>query len=314
MWLINKAFNKEFEDANKVFRQNYPGIDYIDRRNKVVMQVTGNNKKEKFRDSIEKIPSYLVEDGYNDFHFFINSPNGRVEYTHPKFNVKVFDIRDLISYLCILEIKDRDKVIEYIKENFSNWIPSNSSELFIPRLASFKRNQSLFNKFIKINKLNINCKPTDSEIKRLREQCESDLYHLQKTLSELSTLQRNFICMIYQFAFINSKFMNKNVSKEIRLDLAQYATHFTQEEAERFDDIYYGLHKWGICKIQNVYDHDLSDLDEGVMMHHPELILNWYNADVDYDVFRAIGNFYMSRYDEKELFRAIRNNDFGLIY
>lgn len=314
MWLINKAFQKEFEDANKVFKHNYPGIDYVDEHNKIVMQVTATASSKKFGDSIDKTPDWLRKSGYKDFYFFINSTNKRIKYSHQYFNVKVFDINDLISSLCTLETGERHKVVAYLKENFSNWIPLNSSGLFIPQVTSFKRNQSLFNKFIEINKLGLNWNLTDSHKEWLREQCENDLYHLQKKLSELSMLQRNFICMVYQYGFVNGRNREDDASQEIRFNLAQYATHFTEEEAERFDDIYYGLNKWGICEIIEVFDTERYVQDSEIFPHYKELILKWSNWDVNYNLFRAIGNFYMSRYDEKELYRAIRNNDFFLIY
>ncbi len=136
----------------------------------------------------------------------------------------------------------------------------------------------------------------------------------KKKLSELSMLQRNFICMVYQYGFVNGRNREDDVSQEIRFNLAQYATHFTEEEAERFDDIYYGLNKWGICEIIEVFDTERYVQDSEIFPHYKELILKWSNWDVNYNLFRAIGNFYMSRYDEKELYRAIRNNDFFLIY
>lgn len=314
MWLINKAFQKEFENANKVFKHNYPGIDYVDEHNKIVMQVTATASKKKFGDSIDKLPDWFKQNGYKDFYFFINSTNKRINHSHQDFNVKIFDINDLISSLCTLEGEDRKKIIDYLKEYFSYWIHLNSSELFIPQVTNFKRNQSLFNKFIEINKLGVNRNLTDADKNWLREQCENDLFHLQKQLSELSMLQRNFICMIYQYGFVNGRNRESDVSEAIRLNLAQYATHFTEEEAERFDDIYYGLNKWNICEIIEVSDTDRYDRDREVFSYYKELILKWPNYDANYNLFRAIGNFYIYRYDEKELYRAIRNNDLSLIY
>jgi len=314
MWLINKAFKKEFEDANKVYEHNYPGIDYVDKRNKVVMQITATASNKKFRESIDKMPDWLKESGYKDFHFFINSTNRRVEYSHQDFNVKVFDIKDLISSLCTSGNEERKEIVAYLEENFSDWISRTSSELFMPQLTDFKTNKSLFNKFIEINYSGGNRCLTYSDIEWLREQCKNDLYQLQKMLSELSILQRNFICMIYQYGFVNGRNREHAVSEPIRLNLAQYVTHFTEEEAERFDDIYYGLYKWGICEILEAFDSDFYEPDSGTFPHYKELILKWSNWDANYNLFRAIGNFYMSRYDEKELYRAIRSNDFVLVY
>lgn len=314
MWLINIAFQKEFEDANKVYKNNFPGIDYVDRRNKVVMQITATNSTRKFRESIEKMPDWLKSEGYKDFHFFINSTSRRTEYSHPGFNIKVFDIKDLITSLCVENREDRNKITAYLKENFSAWILSNPSDLFIPQVTQFKRNQSMLNKFMAVNKLGHNHHLTDSDVEWLRTQCGNDLYNLQKKLSELSILQRNFICMIYQYAFVNGRGRDASISEPISLNLAQYATHFTEEEAERFDDIYYGLYKWDICELIEEPDTELADLDNGIFPYHKALLLKWYNFDVNYNLFRAVGNFYISRYDEQELYRAIRNNDFVLIY
>jgi hypothetical protein len=314
MWLINKAFCQEFEDANKVFNHNYPGIDYIDRHNKVVMQVTATANNKKFRDSIDKMPENLKLNGYKDFYFFINSTNRRIEYSHQGFDVKVFDIKDLIFSLCTAGPEDRKKIVAYLEENFSNWIPSSSSELFLPQVTTFKRNHSLFKKFIEVNKLGSGRGFSYSDNEWLREQCENDLYHFQKKLSELSMLQRNFICMVYQYGFVNGRNREGAVSEAIQLNLAQYATHFTEEEAERFDDIYYGLYKWNVCEIIEVFDSELFDSDNDSLPRYKQLNLKWFNWDVNYNLFRAIGNFYMARYDESELYRAIRSNNFVLIY
>lgn len=136
--LLNLVFDYKLEDLNKT-EKNAKAVDLIDKENKVAVQVTVTNKREKIQKTIDK---FLEKYSSSEFKRLIILILGdKKKYTSP-FISKTFSFDKDKDILCIKDIvekiieKDIDKLEEILK--------------FLDNEIFFKKKNSMEEKVIKI--------------------------------------------------------------------------------------------------------------------------------------------------------------------
>jgi hypothetical protein len=109
MNILNDTYDFNLKNANNVFHENYPAIDLIDDKNKIVFQVTSTTTTKKIRDTIQKWEKGNFSNYKLKFFFLKDKPT--LSKTIKEFNKKGLLISDLIDIADILKIVESDSSI-----------------------------------------------------------------------------------------------------------------------------------------------------------------------------------------------------------
>ena len=122
--LFNILYNYNLVNLNSI-KQNVEGIDLIDTKNKVIIQVSATCTKEKIENSLNKV-IYLFYQGYN-FKFIsiskeVSNKLRAIEFKNPYnliFNSQedILDSTKLLGYILSLGIDKQKVLFEFIKKN-----------------------------------------------------------------------------------------------------------------------------------------------------------------------------------------------------
>ncbi|CAN2326941.1 hypothetical protein HMPREF0401_01898 [Fusobacterium animalis 11_3_2] len=127
--LFNILYNYNLVNLNSI-KQNIEGIDLIDIKNKVIIQVSATCTKEKIENSLNKA-IYLFYQGYN-FKFISISKEVKNKLRTTKFEnpynlifdsqKDIFDFTSLLRYILNLEIDKQKVLFEFIKKELEEEI------------------------------------------------------------------------------------------------------------------------------------------------------------------------------------------------
>ena len=119
--LLNIIYGLSLKNAN-VERKNYISVDLIDKNNKIYIQVTSTNTRNKVQSTIDK---FIKKEFYKDSKLKILIICGKKEKFKKKFNTQqkfifdcskdIIDNKDLYSRIKNLDIEKIDQVLEYLK-------------------------------------------------------------------------------------------------------------------------------------------------------------------------------------------------------
>ena len=126
--LLNMLFDYQLENLN-IIKQNAEGIDLVDKKNKVIAQVSSTCTKQKVETSLKR----NIFDDYNGFRFkFVSiSKNAdklrELEFNNPHgvlFSPKddIIDAGTILNIILSMSIDKQKKVFEFIKKELGNEI------------------------------------------------------------------------------------------------------------------------------------------------------------------------------------------------
>lgn len=124
--LMNHLLGYDLKNIN-VIKQNTEGIDLVDDKNKVIVQVSSTCSKQKIEDSLAK---KIFED-YSGFGFKFIAISGDADklrtktYTNPyEANFSplsdIYDIKSLLNIVLNMQIKDQRGLYEFLKDELGN--------------------------------------------------------------------------------------------------------------------------------------------------------------------------------------------------
>lgn len=134
---FNILFDVSFENANYTLAGNYPGIDIVDFRNKVAVQVTSENSSGKILETVQKIKEYKIYEKINTFYIYLldrkknyqDIQNRINKITGEEFKFDAVNIYDSASiYVYLNTLGDIDK-IEAIRQYLEKWFGRNKLSL-----------------------------------------------------------------------------------------------------------------------------------------------------------------------------------------
>jgi len=214
--LMNHLFGYDLKNIN-AFNHNTEGIDLIDDKNKIIVQVSSNCTKQKIENSLSK----KILKNYSGFYFKFVAISGDAsklktkEFENPyeiSFN-PINDIYDINSFLHIIlnmKIKDQKKLYEFFKDELGNSVDivkvdSNlasiinilSQENLLEVIDSLEINSFEILRKIEFNNL-LDVQPIIDDYKiyhsRLDEKYkEFDKQGANKSLSILSNIQKQYV-------------------------------------------------------------------------------------------------------------------------
>lgn len=168
----NLLYEYNLKNCNKEY-QNFPGIDLIDEKNKIIIQVTSNGTKKKVKDTLEKKVLENLKEYNLKFIFILENVNDlkNKKYSNTyniNFNPKkdIIDMGDILKEIQDKDLKDQEKIFKFIKKELDK---------------DGTTNQILeLNEFIKINDKNETKSPLNlkflgrsNEIEDLKDKIEN---------------------------------------------------------------------------------------------------------------------------------------------
>lgn len=141
--VLNRYYDWYLEDANKKY-PNIAGIDLVDEKNKILIQVTSERSTQKINETIKKTKTVVKKYKWQGFTLYIlglfidNFPKSRKPYTIPKsFNfdekTNLLNLTKLINIIgTSSNITKRKYVIEYLNEEIQIENPINPYKEYKP--------------------------------------------------------------------------------------------------------------------------------------------------------------------------------------
>ena len=126
--LMNHLFGYDLMNIN-VIKQNTEGIDLIDKKNKIIVQVSATSTKRKVENSLAK----PIFEEYSGFKFKFIAISGKADslmkqtYVNPYKVVfspteDIYDIKSLLNIVLNMEISNQRKLFEFLKDELGNAI------------------------------------------------------------------------------------------------------------------------------------------------------------------------------------------------
>ena len=124
--LLNLIFDYELKNANTI-EKNAPGIDLIDEKNRISIQVTSDNTSEKIKHSIKEFISNRSYEKYDRMVMLIltGKKNYKTQfYTKGLFqfdkNSDIWDIKDLIKKVNALDTRKLKEINDFLQHEFND--------------------------------------------------------------------------------------------------------------------------------------------------------------------------------------------------
>lgn len=126
--LMNYLLGYELKNIN-VIKQNTEGIDLVDNKNKVIVQVSATCSKQKIENSLAK----KIFEEYSGFHFKFIAISGdadklRVQTFMNPYKViflplnDIYDVKSLLNLALNMQISNQRKLYEFLKDELGNSI------------------------------------------------------------------------------------------------------------------------------------------------------------------------------------------------
>ncbi|MHB9335405.1 ABC-three component system protein [Fusobacterium polymorphum] len=156
--LFNILYNYNLVNLNSI-KQNVEGIDLVDTKNKVIIQVSATCTKEKIENSLNKV-IYLFYQGYN-FKFIsiskeVSNKLRAIEFKNPYnliFNSQedILDSTKLLGYILSLGIDNQKILFEFIKKELEEEINTVKVDSNLATIINILAEEDLDLKNTKIN-------------------------------------------------------------------------------------------------------------------------------------------------------------------
>lgn len=156
--LFNILYNYNLVNLNSI-KQNVEGIDLVDTKNKIIIQVSATCTKEKIENSLNKV-IYLFYQGYN-FKFIsiskeVNNKLRATEFKNPYnliFNSQedILDSTKLLGYILSLGIDKQKVLFEFIKKELEEEINTVKVDSNLATIINILAEEDLDLKNTKIN-------------------------------------------------------------------------------------------------------------------------------------------------------------------
>ncbi len=229
--LMNHLLGYNLENINAI-SQNMEGIDLIDFKNKVVVQVSATCSKQKIESSLKK----KILENYKDFQFKFVAISGMADKLrtasfsnpyHIEFSPKddIYDIKSILNILINMEIKEQYLLYEFIKDELGCSVDmvkvdSNLAGIInilfqddltppseYPEINSFEIQRKIdFNELSMVQPVIDDYKVYYSRINEKYE--EFDKQGVNKSLSVLSTIRQEYINLSIKIKDTNELFLS----------------------------------------------------------------------------------------------------------
>ncbi len=229
--LMNHLLGYNLENINAI-SQNMEGIDLIDFKNKVVVQVSATCSKQKIESSLKK----KILENYKDFQFKFVAISGMADKLrtasfsnpyHIEFSPKddIYDIKSILNILINMEIKEQYLLYEFIKDELGCSVDmvkvdSNLAGIInilfqddltppseYPEINSFEIQRKIdFNELSMVQPVIDDYKVYYSRINEKYE--EFDKQGVNKSLSVLSTIRQEYVNLSIKIKDTNELFLS----------------------------------------------------------------------------------------------------------
>lgn len=228
--LMNHLLGYNLKNINAI-SQNMEGIDLVDVKNKIVIQVSATCSKQKIESSLNK---KIFED-YKDFHFMFVAISGLADKLrtnsfsnpyHVKFSPMddIYDVKSILNIVINMGIKEQYTLYEFIKNELGNSVDivkvdSNLAGIINilsqddltppseqPEINSFEIQRKIeFNELSMVQSIIDDYKVYYARINEKYE--EFDKQGVNKSLSVLSAIRREYIKLAMKIEDTNELFL-----------------------------------------------------------------------------------------------------------
>ncbi len=311
--VVNYVFSMNFEDVNKKFRGNFPGIDYLDEKKKIGMQVTRVATVKKIKDSIDKLTSNTnIQVDTMQFLFLINDSYYPAIQTYKEIKIEPITFQSIFKTI----VNFNDSKLEHARWLLESLrISTNSTQLEMVEQATPVTVPLGFATFA----TEINCWISN----QFRLSNPSFHYLFDETL--FASCMKNFINCLYQvpkpmrslIASIAILASPTNTARErLRVDLSKLYYNLpsdTQLHFLKYTD-YLKRIDWLQFHEENLRIDDTKDNSIDTHLKCDTSVEVLYLIDqLDLDIFTALRFFYLKKHTTKELYYAIENVYFNLL-
>lgn len=217
--LMNRLLGYELKNIN-VIRQNTEGIDLVDNKNRVIVQVSSTSSKQKIENSLAK---KILED-YSGFCFKFIAISGDVDklraqaFTNPYKVIfspsnDIYDIKSLLNIVLNMQISSQRGLYEFLKDELGSFVDIVKVDSNLASIINILSQEDLsgivdspeINSFEILRKIEFNdlltVQPTIDDYKiyysRLDEKYkEFDKQGANKSLSVLAVIRKQYIKLL----------------------------------------------------------------------------------------------------------------------
>lgn len=217
--LMNRLLGYELKNIN-VIKQNTEGIDLVDNKNKVVVQVSATSSKQKIENSLNK----EILKNYTGFEFKFIAISGDVDklrtqtFANPYKVIfspsgDIYDIKSLLNIVLNMQISTQRKLFEFLREELGNSVDIVKVDSNLASIINILSQEDLsitvdtpeINSFEILRKIEfndlLNVKPTIDDYKiyytRLDEKYrEFDKQGANKSLSILAVIRKQYVKLL----------------------------------------------------------------------------------------------------------------------
>ncbi len=253
-YFFNLLFDWELQNLNAI-KQNVEGIDLIDKKNKIIIQVSATATKQKIETALSK----NIFNQYKDFNFkFISiskdADNLKTKSFKNPHNINfipatdIYDVSSILKVILALKIKKQKQVYEFIKQELGSDIDPMKVETNLARIINILAKEDLAKEEHIIQ-------PNVFEIERKIEFNKLD--HTKSMIEDYS-IHHITIDKLY------SEFDKEGVNKSHSLLMSIRSIY--QEHKNIFDSnsnmIFSNLIEKIICKVQDSLNYEKIPYDE----------------------------------------------------
>ncbi|EMH0061964.1 SMEK domain-containing protein [Providencia rettgeri] len=311
--IVNYIFNMNFEDVNKKLKHNYPGIDYLDEKMKIGMQVTRVATVAKIKESINKlIKNTSIHVETMQFLFLINK--SYYPEIHNYKEIKIVPITLQSIFKTIVNFDDyRLGHVRQLLESLRispGLMQTSMIEQAIPPIIplGFARFAAEVDRWI-TNQFRV----TNPSFNYLFDKIlfTNSMVNFINELHQIPRPMRSLIASIIILASPANR-----ARERLRVDRVKLYYSLPRDTQPYLNDYVEYLQKIGLllCYCDNYRIDETKNNEIDTHLKCDAYIEISYLIDqLDLDIFTALSFFYLEKHTTKDLYYAIENVDFKLL-
>ncbi|MGL4889069.1 MAG: SMEK domain-containing protein [Aeromonas veronii] len=241
IYILNKTYYLNLSDMNDI-QDNYPAIDLADLRARICFQVTSESTNAKFRDTVTKFKKNNLSESFDHLIFLIISVDKKCLLSDSDLSTEVINLSDVYKRISILRDETLSEIHQYLVDNLHSRVDTSNSIL----KPSIMPTYIMAKPVALLDYLGLS---GEQDID-LAEQLIRDVKNFQKTISELTKNQREYLFYIME----KGRFHKGYNGREDRSKVFIVAKQVDQEFGRQGYDIFQVLEGQELLSIEHEYE------------------------------------------------------------
>lgn len=241
IYILNKTYNMKLRDMNDI-QDNYPAIDLADFTARTCIQVTAESTNEKFRRTVSKFKEKKLSESFDCLVFLVISNKVKCTLTDVDIKTDVLNLSDIYKSISRLDDESIYDINQYLTDNLHSRVEKSDSILPSGIISTYLMEKPT----ALLDYLGLS---SEQDVD-LAEPLIRDIKNFQKTISELTKNQREYLFYIME----KGRFHKRYNGSEDRSQVFILAKHLDQAFGRQSYDICQVLEGQELLWVDNEYD------------------------------------------------------------